>query len=427
MLRLLYSLALTLAVPLILLRLLLRSLRAPAYRQRIGERFARFDLPDKFDPAAKTVWIHAVSVGETVAVAPLVDALLQHHPALQIVITTMTPTGSDRVRALFADRVVHVYAPYDLPGTVNRFIDRVNPALLVLMETELWPNMIHHCSRRGIAVMLANARLSERSARAYGRLGSLTRAMLEKLDAIAAQSEADARRLLELGAVAKRLTVTGSLKFNIAAGKADCSDDIVMQSVQESGRTVLIAASTRAGEEQKVLVAYAQLLQHTPELLLVLVPRHPERFSEVIKLCESQRLRVQRRSEKTAIDADTQVLVGDSMGEMPCYYQLADIAFVGGSLVDTGCQNVLEPAALGLPILAGPSQYNFAAICAQLQQAGALITVADPTALASRCQELIEKPELRQQMGAAGRVLVEANQQALPALLLMLDQLLAEG
>ncbi|MSR10725.1 MAG: 3-deoxy-D-manno-octulosonic acid transferase [Gammaproteobacteria bacterium] len=422
--RLIYSALFYLAVPLILLRLLTRSMRAPAYRQRIGERFACTALPATYDRQRMTFWIHAVSVGETVAAAPLVQALRSRYPVAQILITTMTPTGSDRVRALFADQVFHTYLPYDLPGVMQRFVRRVNPAMLILMETELWPNLIHVSRAAGVRLLLANARLSAQSAAGYQHFASATRAMLLQFDGIAAQADVDAQRLLALGADKTKVTVTGSLKFLVELTAAPAASNPVFDSVRNSARPVLIAASTRDREEIKVLTALRRCLQTLPQLLLILVPRHPERFDRVARQCEEFGLVVARRSAGVPITAATQVLVGDSMGEMLQYYRLATIAFVGGSLVNTGCQNVLEPAALGLPVVTGPSQFNFETICAQLEQAGALRTVADEQALADVVIQLVSDVKQQQVMGAAGKALLLANQNALPALMQRIEALL---
>lgn len=422
--RFIYSALFYLAVPFILVRLFIRSLRAPAYRQRISERFALSALPARFNPALQTIWIHAVSVGETVASAPLVNALRRRYPQAQLIVTTMTPTGSDRVRALFGDKVIHTYLPYDLPGVMRRFIRRVNPAMLILMETELWPNLIHASHSAGVCLVLANARLSEKSAAGYRRFAGATRLMLQQFDCIAAQSEADAQRLRALGASNSVVTVTGSLKFLVDIAVPNLVSNTVFDSVRASRRPVLIAASTRDGEEVKVLAAFKLCLQVHPNLLLLLVPRHPERVERVARYCAEAGLELKWRSTGQPISATTQVLLGDSMGEMLQYYRLATIAFVGGSLVDTGCQNVLEPAALGLPVVVGPSQFNFATICAQLEQAGALHTVANEQELAKFVIQLLGDADLQQRMGHSGKVLVRANQNALPALMSRIQSLL---
>lgn len=420
--RILYSVIFYFAVPLIILRLLLRSIKAPAYRRRIAERFAWFELPAGFEASKQTIWIHAVSVGEVMATGALIRQLQQRYANAQIIVTTMTPTGSDRVKDLFGEAVYHSYIPYDLPGATNRFINKVNPSLLILMETELWPNLVYCCHRRGVKLILANARLSEKSARSYARFSKFTRAMLSQIDCIAAQAQADARRFIELGADDKKVTVTGSLKFNIEIDQSEPPSSSVFSTINESGRTVWIAASTREGEESKVLSAFQQVLQSDPSILLLLVPRHPERFDKVARLCTEKGFNIGRRSLNQSFGESTQVYLGDSMGEMQSYYRLANIAFVGGSLVDTGCQNVLEPAALGIPVIVGPSQFNFATICLQLEQAGALRTVRNEDELASLVIELSRDRAQQQSMGASGKELVKANQNALPALMLQIEK-----
>lgn len=430
----LYSVLFYLALPLILIRLLLRSRKAPLYRRRWAERFGFCALSSDFNKNRQTVWIHAVSVGETNAAAPLIRQLQQHYPALQIMITTMTATGSERVRALFGDSVFHSYAPYDLPAAMNRFLDRLNPALLVIMETELWPNMIHCSSRKGVKLLLANARLSEKSAQGYRRFSALTADMLDQIDHFAVQAEADSQRFISLGVAGEKLSITGSLKFNVEISASHSADglssnaffNVFFKAIKESGRTVIIAASTREGEEIKVLKAFRQCVDSEPGALLLLVPRHPARFDKVARLCQNQGFEIVRRSQQQTLLQSTQIVIGDSMGEMMDYYAAADLAFVGGSLVDTGCQNVLEPAALGLPVLVGPSQFNFASICAQLEAAGALRTVADENELADSLIQLLQDKNMRQQMGAEGKTLIQANQQALPALLKIIERLMPD-
>ncbi len=424
MYRFLYSVLLYLLVPFILLRLLIRSLRAPAYRNRIGERFALAPLPAQFNLSRQTIWIHAVSVGETVAAASLVTALRKRFPQGQSLVTTMTPTGSDRVRALFGDTVIHTYLPYDLPGVMQRFIRKTSPVMLILMETELWPNLLHAAHSAGVRLVLANARMSEKSATAYRRFATAIRSMLLQFDCIAAQSDTDAQRLLALGARREAVTVTGSLKFLVDIAVPNQVSNPVFDSVRGAGRPVLIAASTREGEEAKVLIAFRSCLAARQNLLLLLVPRHPERMERVARQCAAAGLVLQRRSAGKPVASSTQVLLGDSMGEMLQYYRLATIAFVGGSLVDTGCQNVLEPAALGIPIVVGPSQFNFATICTQLEQTGALHTVADEVQLAQFVTDLLGDADQQQRMGHSGKSLVRANQNALPALMSRIESLL---
>jgi len=413
--RIIYSVIFYLALPVILIRLLIRSLKVPAYRKRIGERFALQPMPQGFDKNKLTLWIHAVSVGETAACAPLVAQLQRLYPDAQIIVTTMTPTGSDRVRTLFGQSVIHAYVPYDLPGACNRFLDKYRPSLLILMETELWPNLLHSCHHRGVKLLLANGRLSGKSAAGYGRFATFTRSLLEKIDKIAAQAAPDAQRFIDLGAKPEQVEVTGSLKFLIDVN--DKEPQAYFSAIRKTARPVLVAASTREGEEEKVLVAFNKCLVEFPSLLLVLIPRHPERFARASSLSESEGFTTVKRSDGGVVEPNIQVVIGDSMGEMLDYYNVATIAFVGGSLVDTGCQNVLEPAALGIPILVGPSQYNFATICKQLEQAGALRTVQDELELAESLSALIADEQARREMGERGQQLVRENQNALPALM----------
>ena len=425
MLRVLYSLILYLSVPLIIVRLYYRGIRAPGYRQRILERFGHFTPPADFDRQKKTIWIHAVSVGETYAAQPLVKALQQSYPDSQFLITSMTPTGSESVKTLFNGSVFHAYLPYDLPMAIRRFLHTINPDLLIIMETELWPNLIYHCKQRDVKILLANARLSEKSALGYEKISGLMRKMLQSFDAIAAQSKEDADRLQALGADIEELQVTGSLKFHVQKNAGLNSDEPFFDAIKASNRIVITAASTREGEEEKVLKAYKDVQSRNPNVLLLLVPRHPERFDEVAALCERSQLQTMRRSLSQSAINDIKIIVGDSMGEMAGYYSVANIAFVGGSLVNTGCQNVLEPAALALPILVGPSQFNFAQICNQLESAGGLLTVSDERGLAASLNQLVENEALRRQMGDASKSVVEGNQQALPALLHKIEKLIS--
>ena len=383
--RTLYTLILHLALPFIFLRLLWRAWRAPAYGKRIGERFA-IGLP-----AFRTggIWIHAVSLGESIAAAPLIRELLARHPELPITVTCMTPTGSERIQALFGSRIQHCYLPYDLPWACARFLGRLQPRLAVIMETELWPNHIHACHRRGIPVALANARLSERSARGYARFPRLTAPMLAELSLIAVQTAAEAERFRQLGARPERVEVTGSIKFDLSV-----DPELPHRAAELRGawgaaqRPLWIAASTHAGEDEVILAAHRQLLAERPDALLILVPRHPERFTQVFELCRREGFTTLRRSTGEALAADVQVLVGDTLGELLFLYALADLAFVGGSLVANGGHNLLEPAALGKPLLAGPHLFNFLEIAAQLREAGDLLEVADAGQLHAALRQL---------------------------------------
>ncbi|AIN60529.1 lipid IV(A) 3-deoxy-D-manno-octulosonic acid transferase [Pseudomonas soli] len=421
--RTLYTLLFHLGLPLVALRLFLRGRKAPAYRARIAERFA-CGLPPMRQGG---IWVHAVSVGESIAAAPLVRALLKQYPDLPITLTCMTPTGSERIRAMFdgEPRVQHCYLPYDLPWAAGRFLDHVCPRLGIIMETELWPNHIHQCARRGIPVALANARLSERSARGYARFAGLTRPMLEEMSLIAVQTETEAERFRSLGARQACVQVTGSIKFDLKVdGQLMPRARQLREQWGASQRPVWIAASTHDGEDGLILEAHRQLLSVHSDALLVLVPRHPERFAAVHELCGGQFSTV-RRSTGDAVTAQTQVLLGDTMGELLFLYALADIAFVGGSLVPTGGHNPLEPAALALPVLMGPHVFNFLEISAMLREAGALQQVDDAEGLAAAVRRLVELPQDARRMGEAGRAVMQANQGALQRLLDGLARLLS--
>ncbi len=420
--RTLYTLLLHLFLPLILLRLAWRAWRAPAYARRIGERFAI--APRDLRPGG--IWVHAVSVGESIAAAPLIRALLERHPELPLTVTCMTPTGSERIRALFGERVQHCYLPYDLPWAAARFLDRLRPRLAVIMETELWPNHVHQCAQRGTPVVLANGRLSARSARGYGRFARLTAPMLAEMRWLAVQSEAEAGRFRALGARDEALTVTGSIKFDLAVDpQLPARAAALREAWGAAARPVWIAASTHAGEDEIVLAAHRRLLAHFPGALLILVPRHPERFAQVFELCRREGFATRRRSSGEAVEAGTAVLLGDTMGELLFLYALADVAFVGGSLVASGGHNLLEPAALGKPLLSGPHLFNFLDIAARLGEAGALREVQDAGSLAAAVDGLWSDPEGAGRAGAAGRAVVEANQGALGRLLEGLERLLA--
>lgn len=409
--RFLYSLVFTLCLPLILARLLYRAWRAPAYARRWSERFAIGG-----DLRAGGIWVHAVSVGESIAAAPMVRELLRRYPQMPITMTCMTPTGSEQIRKLFGDQVGHAYLPYDLPWLQRRLIRRLRPRIAIIMETELWPNMVAECKRTGVPVVLANARLSERSARGYQRVIGLVRPMFAVLDWLAVQSTAEAERFIALGARQQVLTVTGSIKFDLKPSAA------VLQGAQQwrnlwGERPVWIAASTHSGEDEVVLQAHQQVLRQHPQALLILVPRHPERFGAVGRLVQQQGLSMVQRSSGNLPELSDQVFLGDSMGELMQFYACADVAFVGGSLIAGGGHNYLEPAALGLPVLSGPHRFNFAEISDLLEQAGALVDVSDAERLAGQVSQWLGDPAAARMAGSAGQAVVKANQGALERLL----------
>ncbi len=421
--RTLYTALFYLGLPLVAIRLWLRARKAPAYAKRIGERFS-CNMPT-LQPGG--IWVHAVSVGESIAAAPMIRALLQRYPQLPITVTCMTPTGSERIQALFANepRIQHCYLPYDLPCAAARFLDRVQPKLAVIMETELWPNHIHQCAKRGIPVALANGRLSQRSAKGYGRFSKLTAPMLAEMSLFAVQTEAEAQRFRDLGARPETVDVTGSIKFDLTIDPqlVQRAADLRAQ-WQALERPVWIAASTHEGEDEVVLDAHRRLLANHPDALLILVPRHPERFTSVFDLCQREGFATVRRSTGAHVDAQTSVLLGDTMGELLFLYALADSAFVGGSLVANGGHNLLEPAALAKPVISGPHLFNFLDIAAQLREAGALAEVDDAEGLAVEVQRLFELPRDAQRMAEAGLAVMRRNQGALQRLLEGLGRLI---
>ena len=422
--RTLYTVLLYCAVPVIVVRLWLRARKAPAYAKRIGERFA-LSLP-AFKQGG--IWLHAVSVGESIAAAPLVKALRQQYPELPITMTCMTPTGSERIQSLFGHSVQHCYLPYDLPLASKRFLKRLQPRLAIVMETELWPNHIHQCARLNIPVVLANGRLSARSARGYGRFPKLVTPMLKQISALAVQSEIEAQRFIDLGARPETVTVTGSIKYDLrVADDLPAQAQALREQWQACQRPLWIAASTHEGEDALILAAHQQLLESFPDALLILVPRHPERFNSVYDLCVQHGMHVQRRSTQAPITAAHQVLLGDTMGELMFLYALADVALVGGSLINHGGHNMLEPIALAKPTLTGPYYFNFLEIAEQLLDAGALRKVADTQQLAAAITQLWRNPEQAQLMSRAGRQVLQRNQGALQRLLAIIqNQLLIQ-
>lgn len=365
--------------------------------------------------------LHSVSVGETLAAIPLVRALRHRYPSLPITVTTMTPTGSERVQSAFGKGVHHVYLPYDLAGSVNRFLDEVNPKLVIIMETELWPNLISALHRRQIPLVIANARLSARSAKGYQKLGKFIRTILQRITLIAAQNQEDGERFLSLGLKRNQLAVTGSLKFDISVTPELAAKAIALRSQWASRRQVWIATSTHEGEETLLLEAHKELLKAHPNLLLILVPRHPERFPVACELTRKAGLSFIQRSSGEVPSSTTQVVIGDTMGELMLLYGIADLAFVGGSLVDRGGHNPLEAAAHAIPVLMGPHTVNFKDICAKLAQDDGLITVTDTASLVKEISTLLTDEDYRLYYGRHAVEVLHQNQGALQRLLHLLE------
>ena len=420
--RQLYTLLWYLVLPLIVLRLLWVSVHTPAYRERFAERFGFYRRPLR----KGCVWIHAVSVGETLAAAPLIRALLERYPDTPLLVTSTTPTGSEQVRLLFGERVTHAYWPWDLPGAVERSFQQAEPSLVVLLETELWPNLIRAAERRGVPVLLVNGRLSAKSHRGYARWRSLIQQSLSRLSLLAVQTAAEAERFIDLGASAERVVVTGNIKFDLQLdeGKRAIAEQL---RAAIGNRPVWIAASTHAGEDEIALAAHRQVLQHWPTLLLILVPRHQERFDQVVTLAKDEGLVTVRRSSGDVPTAQTQVYLADTMGELLALYGACDIAFVGGSLVPVGGHNLLEPAAWEKPVLSGPVLHNFTEVSALLTEANALQIVDDTTSLAAALQHLLADPVEAQLRGERAAAVVNRHRGALQKLLNLLQPLIAPG
>ena len=414
--RLPHTLLWILALPLVLLRLLWRARRQPAYLRHLGERFGRYRVRA---PVA-VIWVHAVSVGETRAAEPLVRALLARWPEHSVLLTHMTPTGRDTAHALFKDeaRVLRAYLPYGLGCFAHAFLRHFRPLFGVIMETELWPNLLAACRRRRVPVMLANARLSERSARRYARVPALTALTMKALSAIGAQTAADAARLTQLGA--RRVTVTGNIKFDITPPPALLALGQTLRA-RIGARPVVLAASTREGEEALLIDAFAR--HAPPDALLLLVPRHPQRFDEVAARVRARQLALQRRSEDAAVAAATRVLLGDSMGEMFAYYAAADVALIGGSWLPFGGQNLIEACAVGTPVIVGPHTFNFQAVAEDAVRAGAALRATDAEAGMRAAIALLADDEMRTRLARAGRAFATTHQGATARSIAILEQL----
>lgn len=418
--RILYTIILYLLTPFVLLRLLWRGLRARGYWRRWGERFG-FIPP--FEGVAP-IWVHAVSVGEVQAAVPLLRALLKQYPDVPLLVTTTTPTGSEQLRSLFESRVAHVYMPYDLPDAVTRFLARAQPRLALIMETEIWPNLYNACARRVIPVLLVNARLSARSAAGYARLRRLTSATLRCLHGIAAQTRADAERLIELGADPGRVRITGSIKFDMKIPASLTEQAAVLRRDWGVQRPVWVAASTHEGEDELILDAHRRVRERYPQALLVLVPRHPERFARAAALCREQGWNTVLRSEQAPTPADAAVFVGDTMGELLLFFGACDLAFIGGSLIPHGGHNPLEASAQRIPVLFGPHMFNFEQIAQLLLEAGAAREVGDSGMLADSVLYWLDDPAARSTAGERGAAVVEANKGARDAVLAMVAEAL---
>ncbi len=408
MIRTLYSITLYSLLPFQFFRLWQRGRKLPAYRQRWSERLGRIPRLSK----KPRIWLHAVSVGEVNAAHPLIQTLLDEFPDHALLITTTTPTGSEQVTRSWGTRVEHYYFPYDLPHAIRRFLRRTSPSLLVVMETELWPNCFFLCARRHIPVLIANARISDHSYLGYRKYKRLLRPAIDNIDLVATQSKTDRDRFICLGVPRHRVLVTGNIKFDLPPFACNPATDPATASIASAGRPVWIAASTHTGEEQLVLQAQQLLLQTHPDALLILVPRHPERFTAVAALCQEQGFSVARRAQGDLPTPDTSVYLGDTMGELLKLYCVSPIAFLGGSLVPIGGHNPIEPASIGSVVISGPHHHNFRDVYQLMIEAQACRIVADVNSLAETLRELFSGAEKRAEMSHRAKRLVENSRGA---------------
>ncbi len=397
---------------------LIRGITNRSYLERIGER-----LGLGYPRLEQCIWIHAVSVGEVVAAVPLIRALGKRFPDQPLLVTTVTPTGAARVASLFGDEVHHTYIPFEAPHVIKRFFEATNPAIALVLETEIWPNLYRGCGVRDIPLVLVSARISPKSVRSYRRLLPLFRETLSHGIIIAAQSEADAERFLSLGAAPERTRVTGNIKFDVELPPDLADRGRNLRAELFGDRPVWIAASTHEGEEELVLAAQQALLKTFPELLLVLVPRHPQRFPAVRDMIEKRRMSVVSRTDGETCGPTTQVFLGDTMGELTLFYAASDVAFVAGSLVPIGGHNLLEPAALGVPLLSGPYVFNAQEIADMFIAKGACKLVSDSAELATAVEGLLSDAEAASSLGDAGRGILERNRGALARLMAMIEPL----
>ena len=405
----LYSLLILLGTPFVLLYFALRGLRDRAYLGRWSERFGF--IPDHGKRSG--ILIHAASVGEFNAASPLIRALLKTYPELPLTVTSLTPTGSERVKRELGDRVFHSYIPLDLPGAVSRFLSRLRPQLIIVMETEIWPNLYLHAQRRNIPLIMANARLSERSVNRFEHLSGFVNKTLQTVTWVGAQSAGDAERLVRCGTNPQRTDMTGNLKFDLTVAASLHEKSTALRARWNNQRPVLVAGSTHEADENIVIPAFVELLKSLPDALLILVPRHPERFTRTLQQAKAAGLRTELRSQGESCSEAAQCFVIDSIGELMTYYACGDVAFVGGSMGEQGGHNALEPAALGKPVLLGPNMDNAREIASQLLQCKAALRVNDQQDFCQTAEKILVDGTLRDSMGQAGRALVEKNRGAL--------------
>ncbi len=412
-----YSCLFYLLIPFILLRLRWRGIKAPAYRYRWRERFALYNkkLPQS------VIWFHAVSVGEAEALFPLVRQIQKQHPDAKLLITTTTPTGSARVKAVMQETVAHVYLPYDVPDAVNRFMQCFKPKLAVIMETEIWPNLFVYCGKNNIPLYIINARLSEKSSRGYQKIPSLVHPALAGVNLIATQTQDDAERFIAIGAKSEKVKTLGNIKFDVEIPQSTIERGLQIKTDLLYGRFVWLIASTHKDEEAIFLDIYKEIKNKIPELLLVIVPRHPERFADVKRLCEQLQLAVVMRTADARVDTETDIYLVDTMGELKMLYAASDVAFVGGSMVPRGGHNILEAAAVGVPVMFGPYMVNFKEIACGVLNQSAAIQCQNKDELVNAILALYEQPAYRKSLAEKGMEFVRQNQGAIARICEILD------
>ncbi|AJC50375.1 3-deoxy-D-manno-octulosonic acid transferase [Coxiella endosymbiont of Amblyomma americanum] len=396
MIRYLYILLSYILSPFIFFRTLCQLYKKENYRHRFLERFGYINT---IDIKKKSLWIHAVSLGEAITAVPLISALLKSYPQHTLIITTTTVTGSEQIRKNFGDQIYHVYCPYDFPGSANRFLQRIHPQLAIIMETELWPNILYYLYRQNIPILLANARLSKRSMHNYLRVRPITQKMLSQITCVAAQSDIDGKRFLQLGLPNNRLFIAGNMKFDLQISKYLIEKGKNLRKNWGLLHPTLIAASTHEGEEIIILKVFQELRRQFQHAHLILVPRHPNRFNKVAYLCKSIGFSVAKRSLHKMPSLKNDILLGDVVGELRWLYAASDVAFIGGSLVPAGGHNLIEPAAMHLPIISGPNLQNFLLVSKLLKTAHALIIISDSTSLLKNVVQLFNNPKKRKQLG----------------------------
>jgi 3-deoxy-D-manno-octulosonic-acid transferase len=413
----LYTTLLTCTLPLWLLRLKRRAKTLPAYGERWDERFGKYQQAPfaSHQPLEKkTIWVHTVSVGEFLAARPLIKALMAAYPDTTLVITTTTPTGSEQVVNTFGDQVQHVYIPFDLPWMIKRFVKHFNPRVCLIMETELWPNLLAMLKQKNIPSVVVNARLSARSAKNYLKIKKTVHHMMQNITKIIAQNNDDGQRFVDLGLDADKLVVAGNIKFDMALpNNLDDKASAMAEHMGKNNRPTWVVASTHEGEEKLILQAFEQIKKSIPDCLLILVPRHPDRFDQVFTLCQNKGFKVGRRSQEMPLDADCDIVIGDSMGEMMVYYATAKITFVGGSLIPIGGHNLIEPALLALPILTGPNMQNFLELKNLMVAADAVAICDDESILADKVIAYLQDPQQAKALGQRAKQVAEDNRGAL--------------